>query len=252
MSGRGANERLRAAMGAADLTYEDLAGVLGVDPKTVQRWVCQGKQPYPRHAVAVARTLGADRFYLWPHLESQRSVREAAPDEVVACHPSRGAVPPGLWREVMSGAAGMLDVVAGCGLSLLDAVPDLIELLAERAAAGVRVRVALPEPDAAGSAVASARAALAEDAFAPLAAVAGVRLAGHGGIANEVIRADDDVLVMPPVDGCTAVSSPVLHLRRLTSLSALSGVYLTGMEHVFATSVPKRHRAPAGMAGVAA
>ncbi|MDI5969503.1 helix-turn-helix transcriptional regulator [Streptomyces sp. SL13] len=61
------NPYLRAALVEAGFTYEDLAARLGVDPKTVERWVNEpGRRPYARHAHAVAQMLGCDVWDLWP------------------------------------------------------------------------------------------------------------------------------------------------------------------------------------------
>ncbi|MDT0268315.1 helix-turn-helix transcriptional regulator [Streptomyces sp. DSM 44915] len=222
------------------MSYADLGERIGVDAKTVERWVSRGTTPYPRHTHAAARALGADREYLWPDRNYRQTTGNC--DEVLALYPNHGAVPAGLWGDLIASADNLLDIAVSCGLSLLEVVPDLVELVTKRAQVGVRVRIALPEPDAASSPVAAARAALAEESLAPLHQVRGVRLCGHDGLTNEVIRADETALVMPPVDGCTRLSSPVMHLRRLDGASTLVGVYLTGMEHVFATAAPKRAR----------
>ncbi|MFI0984536.1 helix-turn-helix transcriptional regulator [Streptomyces exfoliatus] len=61
------NMRLAAAIVEAGLTYSELAEVLQVDPKTVERWVNEpGRRPYARHAHAVARVLGTTVWDLWP------------------------------------------------------------------------------------------------------------------------------------------------------------------------------------------
>ncbi|TSB24019.1 helix-turn-helix domain-containing protein [Streptomyces benahoarensis] len=233
------NVRLRSALFDADLTHEELAARLGVDPKSVERWVNTGRTPYPRHAHAAAKVLRADAFYLWPQLGERTGAKAAPRDEVVACYASRGAVPMRLWREVLAGAEDSIDISVGCGLFLLDAVADLVPLLAERAAAGVRVWIALPDAVGFTSPAQAARAVLAQEEFSALLAESGVRLATHDGVTNDVVRGDDDLLVTTQVDGCTAAASPVLHLRRLGT-APLSGLYLTGLEHVFGTAAPMR------------
>lgn len=234
------NARLHAALLDANLTQEQLADRLGVDPKTVSRWVAEpGRTPYARHAHAAAKVLHADAFYLWPSLEARAHVRSTAGDEMLACYTSRAAVPLPLWRDMLSAAESTIDIAVSCGLTLADTIPDLARVLTERASAGVRVRLALPDPASAASPVEAARMALAEDAFAELRQVPGVRVLAHAGVVNDVFRADDELLVVVPVDGCGPVASPVLHLRRLGQAS-LSGLYLTGLQHVFATAAPWR------------
>jgi transcriptional regulator with XRE-family HTH domain len=52
------NDRLRDAMQASGVTTIELAESLGVDPKTVERWITQGREPYPRHPQRIAIRLG--------------------------------------------------------------------------------------------------------------------------------------------------------------------------------------------------
>ncbi|MET8969897.1 helix-turn-helix domain-containing protein [Streptomyces hydrogenans] len=66
------NMLLAAAIVEAGLSYAELADQLGVDPKTVERWVNEpGRRPYARHAHAVARALGTTVWDLWPALRPQ-------------------------------------------------------------------------------------------------------------------------------------------------------------------------------------
>jgi hypothetical protein len=51
------NERLHTAMLRTGVSGEDIAGVAGVDSKTVGRWVA-GRVPHRRSRVAVAKLLG--------------------------------------------------------------------------------------------------------------------------------------------------------------------------------------------------
>ena len=52
------NEALRKAMTGAMLTERDLADRVGVDVKTVSRWLAQdGRVPHPRHRYAAADAL---------------------------------------------------------------------------------------------------------------------------------------------------------------------------------------------------
>src|SRR5690606_29584996 len=64
---RGVNphDRLRSALLEKGVTPADLAAAVGVDPKSVERWI-GGRTPYRRHRYAVAAHLGVDEAYLWP------------------------------------------------------------------------------------------------------------------------------------------------------------------------------------------
>ncbi|ASW56107.1 helix-turn-helix transcriptional regulator [Plantactinospora sp. KBS50] len=60
------NSVLRAALAEAGETAESLAERVGVDPKTVARWVTPGRIPHARHRFAAAEALGQDVADLWP------------------------------------------------------------------------------------------------------------------------------------------------------------------------------------------
>ncbi|MFD8697588.1 hypothetical protein [Kitasatospora purpeofusca] len=232
------NARLRAALVVSRMTVEALAHAVGTDPRTVERWLNEpGRMPYARHAHAAAKLLHADPYELWPTLGSRRRTSAEPRDELLAWYPTRGAVPGGLWSTVLRGATDRIDLALSCGLFLADAVPDLVELLAERAGAGVRVRLALPDPTLAPTQNEATRLLLVEDLYAPLHQVPGVRLVRHGGVANDVVRADEQLLVLPKVDGCPPAAAPVLHLKRLDQ-APLTNAYLLGLDHVFTTATP--------------
>ncbi len=54
------NQALRVAMADRGETVESLAEQVGVDPKTVARWVTPGRVPHPRHRAAAAVALGRE------------------------------------------------------------------------------------------------------------------------------------------------------------------------------------------------
>lgn len=60
------NRAVQAAMAAAGQTADSLAGRIGVDPKTVARWVTQGRVPQTRYRRQVAELLDSDPEELWP------------------------------------------------------------------------------------------------------------------------------------------------------------------------------------------
>ena len=59
------NERLRAALLQHGVTPAAIGSELGVDQKTVERWIA-GRLPYRRYRYALATRLGVDESYLWP------------------------------------------------------------------------------------------------------------------------------------------------------------------------------------------
>jgi transcriptional regulator with XRE-family HTH domain len=61
------NEPLRRALLRARLREDDVAARLGVDPKTVRRWL-NGRVPYPHNRAAIAELVGVARWIRqsWP------------------------------------------------------------------------------------------------------------------------------------------------------------------------------------------
>ena len=102
---------LQSRLGEAGLTPEEFAAIVGVDPKTVQRWLL-GRVPYRRHRATIARALDTSEHELWP-------------DDVSA---------PAASSED-AGPAGSGDVVASWGGAGQDGAPDLGELLVPGAGA---------------------------------------------------------------------------------------------------------------------
>ncbi|MBW1599109.1 hypothetical protein [Streptomyces sp. JJ38] len=227
-----ANERLRGAMVTANVTIEGLARRLGMDVKSVERWITHGRTPHARNAHAAAKLLAADPYTLWPGLGDKHRSQPTPRDELVTCYPSRSVVPAELWRGLVLDAVGMIDIAVANLLFLADAVWDLESLLADKAATGLRVRVVAPSADS------GTRATLA-DIFPGLASVPGVRVVEHPGLRGDLFRSDDDLLVTTPVDGLTPALAPVLHLRRLGTAPLTSG-YLTALDHLFTTGAPCR------------
>jgi hypothetical protein len=93
-------------------------------------------------------------------------------DELITCYPTRSVVPFDLWRSTLANAVGSIDLAVAHPLFLADAVWDLAALVADKAAAGVRVRIVGP----AGTSLVTLG-----DVFPSLLTVPGVRLAEHCG-----------------------------------------------------------------------
>jgi transcriptional regulator with XRE-family HTH domain len=75
-AGNGASVRmnvpLRNAIMESGMEVSELARKVGVDPKTVQRWITLGRIPHPRHRWKASQILGCDEFGLWPHAIASR------------------------------------------------------------------------------------------------------------------------------------------------------------------------------------
>src|SRR6266566_4050617 len=127
------NERLRAALLEHGLTPSELADRVGVDHKTVERWVA-GRAPYRRHRYMVAGILRKDEEYLWPGALSREQVTAASDSELLAIYPHRSDVPRDTWEQLFKSAEREIGVLVYAGLFLSeDAV--LQRVLADRCSA---------------------------------------------------------------------------------------------------------------------
>jgi hypothetical protein len=221
-----ANERLRSRITSARLTIAEVAAQVGVDPKTVERWIVLGRIPHRSHRWATASLLGTDEAYLWPELADERRTQAASTSELVTLYPNRGAVPGPLWRSLLEAATDRIDVLVYAGLFLPDGYPEVAKLLASKAEQGVKVRLTLGDPDSEavrrrgeeeriGDGLA-ARVRLGLMYLRDAIGAPGVELRFHATtLYNSIYRFDDDMLVNAHVYGAPAAHSPVLHLRRL-------------------------------------
>ena len=62
------NHRLRGAMLNAEVSAAALAEAVGVDTKSVARWITEDRVPYPMTRVRVSRALDQQETFLWPSL----------------------------------------------------------------------------------------------------------------------------------------------------------------------------------------
>lgn len=208
---------LKAALTSAGLTTEQFADILGVDAKTVRRWI-HGRVPYPRHRIAISHALDLPQHHLWPDLPETathpQSAAEpsASTDSVIGYpDPEHPELPP--LNDLIAAATRHIDIADATLLpapprpdplfllctQLAD--PTLLALLTDRARAGVRIRVLV--------------ARVAAD-LAPLLDLPGVQLRS-GGPDYTIHRGDGQLLlglagVTPNIE-----PRPVLHVHRRTT-----------------------------------
>jgi len=245
---------LARALRGVGMDAIDVAARLGVDPKTVQRWLA-GRLPYPRHRAALANMTGWASRDLWP------DAARAAPngpksDEVRRAYPQRSAVPSDAWQRLFSRAVGEIGILAYSGLFLAE---DSISqrLLRAKARDRVRVRIALGDLDGRHVAqrgtdegidnVLVARIRNALILYRSLAEEPGIELRLHDTVLyNSIYRADDELLVNVHVYGVPASRAPVLYLRRVRD-DGMAATYLDSFERVWASALPASgYRSPGG------
>jgi hypothetical protein len=219
----------------------DVAARLGVDPKTVGRWMA-GRVPYERNRAALARLTGWSQRDLWPSL-SAHPVPEWATHEVRVAYPHRSAAPADAWRHLLEQAERDIGVLAYSGLFLVEDVA-VSRILRDKARSGVRVRLALGDPagervamrgieEGIGASVMAARVHNSLALFRPLLDEPNIALRLHDTILyNSIYFADDDLLVNAHVYGCPASYGPMLHVRR-TQADGMAATYVESFEAVW-------------------
>jgi transcriptional regulator with XRE-family HTH domain/tetratricopeptide (TPR) repeat protein len=85
-SAKRSNAALRSAIMTSGLELAQIARRVGVDPKSVQRWITRGVVPHPRHRWKTCEILGRDESDLWPDAVRDQT-RAPEKYEVVSAHP---------------------------------------------------------------------------------------------------------------------------------------------------------------------
>jgi hypothetical protein len=247
-----ANERLRGSIAGAGLTVDRLAGIVGVDPKTVERWISKDRIPHRAHRAAAARALKADEMYLWPALLDDARETSASLAEFVTLYPHRGAVPVNLWSSLLEQANDCIDILNYAGLFLTDGTPDIAKTFIRKAESGVRVRLVLGDPDSDAVALRGAE----EGVFDGVAARVRLSLThlqdaiGRPGVEirlqsatlyNSIYRFDETLLVNTHAYGSPASQSPVMHIQRVPG-GRLFDHYMSSFDKVWSRSAPVAER----------
>jgi transcriptional regulator with XRE-family HTH domain len=241
-----ANERLRAVILERGLTTMTLASDLGVDAKTVERWV-NGRVPYRRHRYAVSSRLGVDEGYLWPDALTKDQVTAASASELVALYPHRSEVPRDAWRRFFDSADEEIGVLVYAGLFLAEDT-GLLKVIRKKANAGARVRFLIGDHADAHVAergdqegVGDAMAAKIRNAlvlYRTIRDVEGVEFRMHRTVLyNSIYRADSQLMVNSHVYGVPAPQAPVWHLRKVAG-GEFGTIYLESFERVWDTATP--------------
>jgi hypothetical protein len=239
--GRSIGEPLRRALAGARLRDIDVAKTLGVDPKTVQRWLV-GRLPQPRHRWGLADLLSLHEYDLWPHLAGVPSIGP----EVHATYPHRSSVPREVWHQLYDNAEHQIDILVYSGLFLAEDV-EMIRLLSEKAQVGVSVRILLGDPDSPQvsqrgdeEGIHDAMPAKVRNAivlYRPLV-TSSVQIRLHSTVLyNSIYRVDGEMLINQHVYGIAAAHAPVLHLRRHSDDDVFS-TYVASFERVWSPARP--------------
>jgi transcriptional regulator with XRE-family HTH domain len=237
------NEPLRQALLRAGLREDDVAAQLGVDPKTVRRWLT-GRVPYPSSRVALADLVGADEADLWPEAGGPLTNR-TRPEELTAVYPHRWAIPRDVWKRFFESAEHEIGVLAYSALFLAEDA-GMLGIIADKARSGVRVRLALGDPDSERVAqrgqeegIGDAMPAKVRNALTLYRAalkVENVEIYLHDTVLyNSLYRVDGQLFVNQHVYGLPAAHTPVFCFRN-TQKGDMVSAHLDSFERVWAQS----------------
>ena len=231
------------------LTPTTLGDKLGVDHKTVERWI-SGPIPYRRHRYAVAAKLGVDEVYLWPNALSREQVASASDEELLAIYPHRSDVPPDAWQQLFRTAEREIGVLVFSGLWLPEDA-GLLRTLVDKAKAGVRVRVLLGDPESSEVAARGADEGL-DDA---MSAESATRSSSTGPSAPSRTQSSDSTrrssttrstAVTTPPGQYPRLRAPCLARPRLAPAQGgrgeIASTYMESFERVWETAAPAQGR----------
>jgi hypothetical protein len=224
----------------ARLREDDVAARMGVDPKTVRRWL-NGRVPYASNRAALADLIGANEADLWPDARGPLTVR-ARPEELGAIYPHRWSIPRDVWARFFESAKREIGVLAYSALFLAEDA-GLLGIIADKAGRGVRVRIVLGDPDCAAVArrgqeesIGDAMAAKVRNAltlYRPLLGIENVEIRLHEAVLyNSIYSADGQLFVNQHVYGIPAAHSPMFCYRE-TESSDMAAAYLESFERVW-------------------
>jgi transcriptional regulator with XRE-family HTH domain len=240
------NERLRATLLDGGYDERTLAGELGLDPKSVQRWITRDVTPRRSAAHRAAKLLGVSAAWLWPALKTDRE--SASQAEIVTLYPHRSEVPRHLWLDLLMSAQRRVWLYANASLFLPEDNPESIEIIRRKAESGVEVRILMADPDSPQCITRGieerlfdaipARVRMALAYYAPLAGVPGVYfLLQKETLYNSIFAYDDEMLVNQHVYGMYGYMCPILHLRRMEG-GDFFDMYIRSFERVWEVASP--------------
>lgn len=249
MSRPEASDAQRAAPSNARLSgysHETLAKDIGLDPKSVQRWITKDVTPRRSTAQRAAKLLGVPASWLWPASESDRE--SASQAEIVCLYPHRSEVPKHLWLDLLTATHQRVWLYANASLFLPEDNPESIDIIRCKAEAGLQVQLLMADPDSPECVMRGieerlfdaipARVRMALAYYAPLVGVPGVEFRlQRATLYNSIFVYDDEMLVNQHVYGMYGYMAPILHLRHIDG-GDFFNMYVRSFERVWEIGAP--------------
>jgi hypothetical protein len=163
-------------------------------------------------------------------------------------------VPQHLWTSLLTSVTSRVDLLGYAYPFIFESVPDSMPRLADKAAAGARIRLAFAEPDCPHVAERDAleqiggtlpgRIRNALNFCEPLRDVAGVEIGLHAvHLYNAVYRFDSQMIVTSYLYRARGYQHPTLHLRELSPYGTFAS-FADQFEQIWQTTVSYPDRQP--------
>lgn len=236
------NYRLRNAMASRQLTNAALAERVGVDPKSVERWITQDRMPHSPTRLAAARVLGYDETYFWPALLGEERMVGTASAELVQVWPARSTVPGDVWEALIAQTGNRLEVLVYAAAFLIEThgLPQVLRQLSDRGGAARILLGDSADPLLAQRGVDEnlpnlpGRAASALEYLGDVPALPGIQVRLHATpLYVSLFRFADTLMVNAHTHGVPAKDSPVLQLAKVPG-GALFHYYEQAFDRVWA------------------
>ncbi|MEV0295328.1 helix-turn-helix transcriptional regulator [Nocardia sp. NPDC050710] len=241
------SQRLESAMLRAQLDSAMLAAAVGVDVKTVNRWLA-GRIPHRRTRLEVARVLNESEETLWPQTRPDLGAGAPATAEVVNAYAHRADIPNDLWMSLILGAKEQIDIIGYAYPFVFELLPDAADVIARKCRNGAQVRLAFADPDCGhvaerdsleqmnGTLPGRIRNALSM--LGQLANGPGCQIGLHSiHLYNSVFRFDDQMIVTPYLIRARGYQHTALHLRQLSPHGIFSS-FADQVEQIWGTVAP--------------
>jgi len=240
------NERLRSTLAESEYTEDSLAREIGLDPKSIQRWVTKNVTPRRATAQRAAKLLGVPASWLWPDLETDRE--SASQAEIVTLYPHRSEVPKHLWLDLLTSSEKRVWLYANASLFLPEDNPESIDIIRRKAECGVQVRLLMADPDSPECVLRGveerlwdaipARVRMALAYYAPLVGVPGIEFRlQRATLYNSIFVYDEEMLINQHVYGMYGYMAPILHLRHIEG-GDFFNTYIRSFERVWEIGSP--------------
>lgn len=225
------NDRLTQRLHAKGLSPQRFATAVGVDIKTVRRWLANiDYNVREDNARRAAKLLACTPHDLWPNQYPAPSASALATTSpggpfTATLYASRTQLPITAWQQHFAGATTGIDILVLAATFLFDTLDGFLDTLLDAAARGVAVRFLVGDPDTAsmilrgkeegiGEAV-IARCRTSVELLAPHAGTPGLDIRTHDTtLYTSIFRVDDAMIVNFHIYGSPGRNNPVLALSR--------------------------------------